>query len=154
MQRFYNPVGGNILVDDVPIQNYNLKWLRSQVFQLLTVLTFLTCLWKLFWQIGYVGQEPILFSGTIAENIAFGSEGVSNSDIEKAAKLANAHNFIISFPGIGKKNIYILLLLFILVIISRAIILLTRWLQYSSWRTWGQIVRRSKAAHCDCEVKF
>lgn len=52
-----------------------------------------------FYQIGIVTQEPVLFATTIKENIAFGKEGaVSEKEIEQAAKLANAHNFIMSLP--------------------------------------------------------
>jgi ABC-type multidrug transport system fused ATPase/permease subunit len=46
-----------------------------------------------------VSQEPVLFSGTIAENIAYGQDGeVSQAEIEEAAKSANAHDFIMTFP--------------------------------------------------------
>lgn len=48
-------------------------------------------------QIGYVGQEPVLFQGTIRENIAKGDPGASNNEIEAAAKASNAHNFIMEF---------------------------------------------------------
>jgi ABC-type multidrug transport system fused ATPase/permease subunit len=47
-----------------------------------------------------VPQEPALFSTTIAENIALGREGITKDDIEKAAKIANAHDFIIRFPKV------------------------------------------------------
>lgn len=48
-------------------------------------------------QIGYVGQEPLLFQGTILENIVKGAPGASLELIQNAAKAANAHNFITSF---------------------------------------------------------
>jgi ABC-type multidrug transport system fused ATPase/permease subunit len=47
-----------------------------------------------------VNQEPILFSTTIAENIAYGRERVTQQEIEKAARAANAHNFISQFPKV------------------------------------------------------
>jgi ATP-binding cassette subfamily B (MDR/TAP) protein 1 len=47
-----------------------------------------------------VNQEPVLFSTTIAENIAFGREGATQREIEDAAKAANAHNFISQFPKV------------------------------------------------------
>jgi ABC-type multidrug transport system fused ATPase/permease subunit len=50
--------------------------------------------------IGVVSQEPVLFSTTIAENIAFGREGATQQEIERAAKTANAHNFISQFPKV------------------------------------------------------
>jgi ATP-binding cassette subfamily B (MDR/TAP) protein 1 len=49
---------------------------------------------------GMVNQEPVLFSTSIAENIAFGREGVTQQEIEQAAKAANAHNFISQFPKV------------------------------------------------------
>ena len=52
--------------------------------------------------IGMVPQETFLFSGTIAENISFGKEGITREQIEEAAKMANAYNFIIIVAeGIG-----------------------------------------------------
>ena len=47
----------------------------------------------------FLKKEPILFDDTILNNIAYGCPGVSKADIEKAAKLANAHEFITSFPN-------------------------------------------------------
>lgn len=44
------------------------------------------------------GQEPVLFSGTIADNIAYSVEGATLEEIEEAARSANAHNFITQFP--------------------------------------------------------
>ena len=48
--------------------------------------------------VGYVGQEPVLFNGSIGENIALCKEGASREEVETAAKLANAHDFIAKFP--------------------------------------------------------
>eukprot|EP01116_Phalansterium_solitarium_P018479 TRINITY_DN489_c0_g5_i3.p1 TRINITY_DN489_c0_g5~~TRINITY_DN489_c0_g5_i3.p1 ORF type:complete len:834 (+),score=296.91 TRINITY_DN489_c0_g5_i3:121-2622(+) len=79
IQRFYDPLAGEILLDGVNIKELNIGWLRSQI--------------------GLVGQEPVLFSGTIAENIAYGNPGASQAEIEKAAKMANAHNFVTKFPA-------------------------------------------------------
>ena len=50
--------------------------------------------------IGVVNQEPVLFSTTIAENISYGREGVTRQEIEEAAKMANAHDFITNFPKV------------------------------------------------------
>lgn len=58
----------------------NTKWLRQQI--------------------GVVSQEPILFATTIAENIRYGKEGISQQEIEAAAKMANAHDFIMKFPNV------------------------------------------------------
>eukprot|EP00644_Phytophthora_capsici_P003139 jgi/Phyca11/526098/estExt2_fgenesh1_pm.C_PHYCAscaffold_70057 len=79
IERFYDPVAGDVLLDGHNVKDLNLSWLRSQI--------------------GLVGQEPTLFIGTIAENIAYGlSEQPSQQKIEDAAKMANAHDFITQFP--------------------------------------------------------
>lgn len=49
-------------------------------------------------RIGVVGQEPVLFGTTIYENIRYGFENATEEDIEKAARAANAHNFIQNLP--------------------------------------------------------
>jgi ATP-binding cassette subfamily B protein len=49
--------------------------------------------------IGYVGQTPFVFSGTIAENIAYGNDGVTRADIRRAARLAHLHDEILAMPG-------------------------------------------------------
>lgn len=49
-------------------------------------------------QIGLVGQEPVLFGGTIADNIRMGKPGATQKEVEDAAKMSNAHNFIMTFP--------------------------------------------------------
>jgi len=79
IERFYDPAQGTITVDGVDIRELNVKWWRQQI--------------------GLVGQEPVLFAGTIAENIAYGKEGASKKEIRAAAKLANAHKFIKKFPS-------------------------------------------------------
>jgi ATP-binding cassette subfamily B protein len=76
--RLYEPTGGRIFLDNTPLTELDPIWLRSQV--------------------GVVPQDVHLFSGTIAENIAYGSPEASQEDLEKVAKEANAHDFISSFP--------------------------------------------------------
>jgi ATP-binding cassette subfamily B protein len=76
--RFYNPDIGQVLIDDRPARDFPLKFLRSQM--------------------AVVPQDVLLFGGTIAENIGYGKPGASQADIENAARLANAHEFIASFP--------------------------------------------------------
>ncbi len=73
--RFHDASSGEILVDGVNIKDYSLHSLRG----LISIVT----------------QEPILFNDTIANNIALGTEGAPAAAIEQAAKVANAHNFII-----------------------------------------------------------
>ncbi|MFM2310921.1 MAG: hypothetical protein RLZZ04_197 [Cyanobacteriota bacterium] len=74
LPRFYNVDRGQILIDGINIQDVTLKSLRQQI--------------------GIVPQETTLFSGTIAQNIAFGKTNLELKDIETAAKIANAHQFI------------------------------------------------------------
>ena len=74
LPRFYDPDSGKILVDGVDIKDVTLKSLREQI--------------------GIVPQENTLFSGTIAQNIAFGKNDFRIEDVEEAARIANAHQFI------------------------------------------------------------
>ncbi len=76
--RFYTPDSGRLEIDGIDITKINLKDFRQQI--------------------GVVLQEPYLFSGTIAENIAYAHPDASMEEIVTAAKAANAHEFIIKFP--------------------------------------------------------
>jgi ATP-binding cassette subfamily B protein len=76
--RFYTPDSGRLEIDGEDITQIDLKDLRRQI--------------------GVVLQEPYLFSGTIAENIAYAQPDASMEDIITAAKAANAHEFIAKFP--------------------------------------------------------
>jgi ATP-binding cassette subfamily B protein len=78
LPRFYDPQTGEILIDDVNIQDITLNSLRRQI--------------------GIVPQETILFSGTIAQNIAFGQVDFDLKAVESAAKIANADQFIRELP--------------------------------------------------------
>ncbi len=78
LPRFYDPQAGQILIDGIDIQDVTLNTLRRQI--------------------GIVPQETILFSGTIAQNIAFGRSYYELKDVQKAAEIANAHQFISEFP--------------------------------------------------------
>ncbi|PIN26386.1 Multidrug/pheromone exporter, ABC superfamily [Handroanthus impetiginosus] len=78
LQRFFDPVKGDILLDGHRIKRLQLKWLRSQF--------------------GMVNQEPVLFATSIKENILFGKEDASMEQVISAAKAANAHDFIVEFP--------------------------------------------------------
>ncbi|ETV79211.1 hypothetical protein H257_07280 [Aphanomyces astaci] len=78
LERFYDPYAGRVLFDGVDIRTLNLTWLREHI--------------------SLVGQEPVLFVGTIADNIATGKPGSSQDEVEKAAQMANAHDFIQQFP--------------------------------------------------------
>ncbi len=78
LQRFYDPLEGSVSIDGNELKSLNLGWLREQM--------------------GVVGQEPILFGTTIGENICYGRDGVSQEQMERAAKEANAHDFIQRLP--------------------------------------------------------
>jgi ATP-binding cassette subfamily B (MDR/TAP) protein 1 len=78
IERFYDPISGRITLDGVDIKDLNVNYLRSQI--------------------GYVGQEPALFATSIENNIRYGKPDATREEIEAAAKKANAHDFINSFP--------------------------------------------------------
>lgn len=78
LPRFYEVTRGAIKLDGIDLRDYDLEWLRKQI--------------------GIVPQHPFLFYGTIAENIAYGIENPSREEIIQAAKMANAHDFIMDFP--------------------------------------------------------
>jgi ATP-binding cassette subfamily B (MDR/TAP) protein 1 len=78
LQRFYAPTSGTVLLDGVDIAAYQLKWLRQQM--------------------GLVSQEPVLFAGSVAHNIGYGASDVGGEQLEAAARVANAHEFIAKLP--------------------------------------------------------
>ncbi|CAF1041557.1 unnamed protein product [Rotaria sp. Silwood1] len=78
LQRFYDPIDGSVEIDDMQVSQYNLGWLREHI--------------------GVVSQEPILFQTTIKENILFGKMNATQDEVEQAAKMANAHDFIMELP--------------------------------------------------------
>lgn len=76
--RFYDPTSGAVKVDGIDLRQVTQHSLREQV--------------------GIVPQETLLFGGTIRENIRYGRLEASDAEIEEAARAANAHDFIMSFP--------------------------------------------------------
>jgi ATP-binding cassette subfamily B protein len=78
LSRFYDPQEGQVLLDGVDLRTLEQHWLREQV--------------------GVVSQEPILFATSIADNIRYGRTTATQAEVEAAAKAANAHSFIASFP--------------------------------------------------------
>ncbi|CAA0093517.1 Putative multidrug export ATP-binding/permease protein [Starkeya nomas] len=78
LQRLYDVTGGRVLIDGHDVREVAQASLRQQV--------------------AIVQQEPILFHRTLAENIAYGRPGASEAEIERAARLANAHDFILRLP--------------------------------------------------------
>ena len=78
LMRLYDPSSGRLLTDGQDAREYPLSALRAQM--------------------SLVPQEVLLFGGSIAENIAYGKPGAGAAEIEQAARLANAHDFIQAFP--------------------------------------------------------
>jgi ABC-type multidrug transport system fused ATPase/permease subunit len=78
LPRFYDPRSGSVLIDGVDVRELQLESLRSQI--------------------SIVLQEPLLFSGTIADNIRYGRLEASDEEIVEAARAANAHDFISALP--------------------------------------------------------
>jgi len=94
VERFYDPVGGEVLLDGVSVADLNLRWLRQQI--------------------SLVSQEPTLFATTIASNIRHGLigtqwEGLSEEEtrhlVEEAARKSNAHDFISQLPEGYQTNV-------------------------------------------------
>lgn len=83
--RFHDVTGGEVLIDGVNIKDYSLTSVRS----LMSIVT----------------QEPILFNDTIGNNIALGQQGATQEQIEEAARIANAHDFILKKEDGYKSNI-------------------------------------------------
>ncbi|KAM3178291.1 hypothetical protein ACTXT7_002875 [Hymenolepis weldensis] len=80
LQRFYDPVEGQVLVDGHDIRDLDLKWMRRQL--------------------GVVSQEPVLFAATVEENIKLGNRDATFAEVEEAAKMADAHDFILKLQDL------------------------------------------------------
>ncbi|MEZ5799378.1 MAG: ABC transporter ATP-binding protein [Nitratireductor sp.] len=78
IQRFHDPLSGTIVIDGQDIATITVASLRKNI--------------------AYVSQQPVLFEGTVRENIAFGRPEASDEEIEEAARLAQAHDFIAALP--------------------------------------------------------
>jgi ABC-type multidrug transport system fused ATPase/permease subunit len=76
--RFYDPVAGRVTVDGRDTRTLDGSWLRRRI--------------------GFVSQEPLLFSTTVADNIRFGREEASDDEVVAAARAANAHEFVATLP--------------------------------------------------------
>ena len=88
--RFYDVTEGRLAIDGHDVRSVTLSSLRSEV--------------------GVVAQDPFLFSATVRDNIAFGAPGAEDADVERAARLAQAHEFIAALPDgydtvIGERGI-------------------------------------------------
>ncbi|WCJ22615.1 ABC transporter B family member 11 [Euphorbia peplus] len=78
IERFYDPLAGEVLIDGINLKEFQLKWIREKI--------------------GLVSQEPVLFTGSLRDNIAYGKDGATNEEIRAAAELANAAKFIDKLP--------------------------------------------------------
>jgi ATP-binding cassette, subfamily B, bacterial len=78
LPRLYDPTAGRVLIDGRDIRTYTLQSLRRQI--------------------AIVLQESVLFAVSVRDNIAYGAPGVTDREIEAAARLANAHDFIMRLP--------------------------------------------------------
>jgi ATP-binding cassette subfamily B protein len=85
LTRFYDPTAGQILLDGVDLREYKLADLRNQF--------------------AIVLQEPVLFSTSIAENIGYARPGAGREEIARAARAANAHDFIVALPDGYETNV-------------------------------------------------
>ncbi|XP_040385959.1 ABC transporter B family member 11-like isoform X1 [Oryza brachyantha] len=79
VERFYDPQSGEVLIDGTDIRRMNLGWIRGKI--------------------SLVSQEPVLFSSTIRENIAYGKEDQTLEEIKRAVELANAAKFVDKLPN-------------------------------------------------------
>ena len=77
--RFFEPSAGRVFIDDVDVSRYKLRSLREQI--------------------ALVPQQPVLFTGTIADNIRYGRLEASDADVEAAARDANVHDFVTRLPA-------------------------------------------------------
>ncbi|XP_068645864.1 ABC transporter B family member 1 [Aristolochia californica] len=78
IERFYDPFSGQVLLDGHDIKTLKLRWLRQQI--------------------GLVSQEPALFATTIKENLLLGRADATQVEVEEAARVANAHSFVVKLP--------------------------------------------------------
>ncbi|KAE8780840.1 ABC transporter B family member 6-like [Hordeum vulgare] len=78
IERFYDPMSGQVLLDGRDLKSFNLRWLRSHM--------------------GLIQQEPVIFSTTIRENIIYARHNATEAEMKEAARIANAHHFISSLP--------------------------------------------------------
>ncbi|CAG7873565.1 unnamed protein product [Brassica rapa] len=78
IERFYDPQAGEVIIDGVNLKEFQLKWIRSKI--------------------GLVSQEPVLFTSSIKDNIAYGKEDATLEEIKAAAELANASKFVDKLP--------------------------------------------------------
>jgi subfamily B ATP-binding cassette protein MsbA len=92
LPRFWDPVGGAITIDGKDIRGFTLRSLREQI--------------------AIVGQETVLFNDSVLANIAYGRSDVSMEEVERAARVAQAHDFITALPqgyqtSVGERGVFL-----------------------------------------------
>jgi len=80
IERFYDPQVGEVLIDNINLKEFQLKWIRGKI--------------------GLVSQEPVLFGASIKDNIAYGNDGATIEEIRAATEMANAAKFIDKLPQV------------------------------------------------------
>lgn len=80
IERFYDPQAGEVLIDGINLKEFQLQWIRKKI--------------------GLVSQEPVLFTGSIKDNIAYGKDDATTEEIRVATELANAAKFIDKLPQV------------------------------------------------------
>ncbi|XP_077219448.1 ABC transporter B family member 21-like isoform X2 [Tasmannia lanceolata] len=78
IERFYDPQAGEVLIDGINLKEFQLRWIRGKI--------------------GLVSQEPVLFSSSLKDNIAYGKDNATLEEIRAAAELSNADKFIDKMP--------------------------------------------------------
>lgn len=74
VQRFYDPISGTVDFDGRDVRSLNIQWLRGQM--------------------GFVQQEPVLFAGSVSENVRYGKDDASHEEVVEACKMAHAQSFV------------------------------------------------------------
>ncbi|CAD5206734.1 unnamed protein product [Bursaphelenchus okinawaensis] len=85
LEHFYNTNSGQVLVDGTPLKEFDHRFIHNTI--------------------ALVGQEPILFARSVAENIAYGLDACTKAEVIDAAKLANAHSFIVNTQSQYETNV-------------------------------------------------
>jgi ATP-binding cassette subfamily B (MDR/TAP) protein 1 len=80
IERFYDPQVGEVLIDNINLKEFQLKWIRGKI--------------------GLVSQEPVLFGSSIKDNIAYGKDVATIEEIRAATEMANAAKFIDKLPQV------------------------------------------------------
>lgn len=88
IERFYEPLAGEILLDGYNIRDLDLKWLRQQI--------------------GLVNQEPALFATSIRENILYGKDEATLDEVTRAAKMSEALSFINNLPERFETQVFLI----------------------------------------------